>query len=78
VSCDPHGLKPLDFRAPAEAQSSFICIGQRRDAADASFAAIFEEAVLNQIQLAADVVNNVQLSPCASGPICTFPAIRFQ
>jgi len=68
VSAYAYGLNPPDFHAYIEAflggrwvlfdptrlapQSSFVRIGQGRDAADTSFATIFGGAAMNQMELA--------------------------
>jgi transglutaminase-like putative cysteine protease len=67
VSAYTYGLNPSDFHAHIEAflggrwilfdptrlapQSSFVRIGQGRDAADTSFATIFGSAVMNKMEL---------------------------
>jgi hypothetical protein len=68
VSAYAYGLNPPDFHAYVEAflggrwilfdptrlapQSSFVRIGQGRDAADTVFATIFGGAVMNKMELA--------------------------
>jgi transglutaminase-like putative cysteine protease len=72
VSAYAYGLNPPDFHAHFEAflggrwiladptrlspQSSFVRIGQGRDAADTSFATIFGNAILTEMQLSNELV----------------------
>jgi len=79
VSAYAYGLNPPDFHVYIEAflgerwilfdptrlapQSSFVRIGQGRDAADTSFATIFGGAVMNQMEL--------EMQP--TGGQCNFP-----
>jgi transglutaminase-like putative cysteine protease len=79
VSAYAYGLNPPDFHAHFEAflggrwiladptrlspQSSFIRIGQGRDAADTSFATIFGNAILTEMQLSNELVTTESQPP---------------
>jgi transglutaminase-like putative cysteine protease len=86
VSAYAYGLNPPDFHAYFEAflggrwiladptrlspQSTFIRIGQGRDAADTSFATIFGNAILTEMQLSNDLVMTGSQPPqYVDGPI---------
>src|SRR5258708_8039862 len=91
VSAYAYGLNPPDFHAYIEAflggrwvlfdptrlapQSSFVRIGQGRDAADTSFATIFGGAAMNQMELAMQPVA-VQCNPppYTTSPISNYPS----
>jgi transglutaminase-like putative cysteine protease len=90
VSAYAYGLNPPDFHAHFEAflggrwiladptrlspQSRFIRIGQGRDAADTSFATIFGNAILTQMQITNELVNTAsQPPPYVDGPISNCP-----
>jgi transglutaminase-like putative cysteine protease len=90
VSAYAYGLNPPDFHAHFEAflggrwivadptrrspQSSFIRIGQGRDAADTSFATIFGNAALTEMQLSNQLVATGSQPPqYAEGPISNCP-----
>jgi transglutaminase-like putative cysteine protease len=90
VSGYAYGLNPPDFHAYFEAflggrwiladptrlspQSSFIRIGQGRDAADTSFATIFGNAALTEMQLSNQLVTTGSQPPqYAEGPISSCP-----
>jgi transglutaminase-like putative cysteine protease len=91
VSGYAYGLNPPDFHAYFEAflggrwiladptrrspQSSFVRIGQGRDAADTSFATIFGNAALTEMQLSNQLVTTGSQPPqYAEGPISNCPA----
>jgi transglutaminase-like putative cysteine protease len=79
VSAYAYGLNPPDFHAHFEAflggrwiladptrlspQSSFVRIGQGRDAADTSFATIFGNAILTEMQLSNELVTTESQPP---------------
>jgi hypothetical protein len=79
VSAYAYGLNPPDFHAHFEAflggrwiladptrlspQSSFIRIGQGRDAADTSFATIFGNAILTEMQISNELVDTESQPP---------------
>jgi transglutaminase-like putative cysteine protease len=86
VSAYAYGLNPPDFHAHFEAflggrwiladptrlspQSSFIRIGQGRDAADTSFATIFGNAILTEMQISTELADTEsQPPPYVDGPI---------
>ena len=90
VSGYAYGLNPPDFHAYFEAflggrwiladptrrspQSSFVRIGQGRDAADTSFATIFGNAALTEMQLSNQLVTTGSQPPqYAEGPISSCP-----
>jgi transglutaminase-like putative cysteine protease len=90
VSSYAYGLNPPDFHAYFEAflggrwiladptrlspQSSFVRIGHGRDAADTSFATIFGNANLSEMQLSMELaVSGSQPPPYLDGPISNFP-----
>ena len=89
VSGYAYGLNPPDFHAYFEAflggrwiiadptrlspQSSFIRIGQGRDAADTSFATIFGNAILTDMQLSSQLVNPQPSPQYVDGPISNCP-----
>jgi hypothetical protein len=87
VSAYTYGLNPSDFHAHIEAflggrwilfdptrlapQSSFVRIGQGRDAADTSFATIFGSAVMNKMEF--------RCSPVVGNAIIlSIPPLRFR
>jgi hypothetical protein len=90
VSAYAFGLNPPDFHAYIEAflggrwilfdptrlapQSTFVRIGQGRDAADTSFATIFGGAVMNKMDLAmqpkTDPCNSLEYT---TSPISNYP-----
>jgi transglutaminase-like putative cysteine protease len=91
VSAYAYGLNPPDFHAYIEAflggrwilfdptrlapQSSFVRIGQGRDAADTSFATIFGGAVMNQMNLAMQPKPGQFDSPeYITAPISNYPS----
>jgi transglutaminase-like putative cysteine protease len=88
ISGYAYGLNPPDFHAYFEAflggrwiladptrlspQSSFIRIGQGRDAADSSFATIVGNAMLTEMRLSNELVTSASQPPqYLDGPICT-------
>jgi transglutaminase-like putative cysteine protease len=89
VSGYAYGLNPPDFHAYFEAflggrwiiadptrlspQSSFIRIGQGRDAADTSFATIFGNAVLTEMRLSNQLVNPESPPQYVDGAISNCP-----
>lgn len=90
VSGYAYGLNPPDFHAYFEAflggrwiiadptrlspQSSFIKIGEGRDAADTSFATIFGNATLTEMQLSMQLATaESQLPQYVDGPISNCP-----
>jgi transglutaminase-like putative cysteine protease len=89
VSGYAYGLNPPDFHAYFEAflggrwiiadparlspQSSFIRIGQGRDAADTSFATIFGNAILTEMQLSNRLVNPESSPQYVDSPISNCP-----
>ncbi len=91
VSAYAYGLNPPDFHAHIEAflggrwilfdptrlapQSSFVRIGQGRDAADTSFATIFGGAVMNKIELSMKPSAGQTNSPeYTTAPISNYPS----
>src|SRR6202045_801306 len=91
VSAYAYGLNPPDFHAYIEAflggrwilfdptrlapQSSFVRIGQGRDAADTSFATIFGGAVMNKMELAMQPRTGQSSSPeYTISPISNYPS----
>lgn len=94
VSCYAYGLNPPDFHAHFEAflggqwilfdptrlspQSSLVRIGQGRDAADTSFATIFGNAALTEMEVAIEtevVEGNPRAPEFVTVPISTCPDI---
>src|SRR6201984_1307610 len=90
VSAYTYGLNPSDFHAHIEAflggrwilfdptrlapQSSFVRIGQGRDAADTSFATIFGGAVMNKMELSMQPSTGQRNSPeYTTAPISNYP-----
>jgi transglutaminase-like putative cysteine protease len=89
VSGYAYGLNPPDFHAYFEAflggrwiiadptrlspQSSFIRIGQGRDAADTSFATIFGNAILTKMELSNQLVDPESLPQYVEGAISNCP-----
>jgi transglutaminase-like putative cysteine protease len=91
VSAYAYGLNPPDFHAYIEAflggrwilfdptrlspQSSFVRIGQGRDAADTSFATIFGGAVMNKMELSMNPRTGQSSSPqYTTAPISNYPS----
>src|SRR5262249_11654970 len=91
VSAYAYGLNPPDFHAYIEAflggrwilfdptrlapQSSFVRIGQGRDAADTSFATIFGGAVMNKMELSMQPSTGQRNSPeYTTAPISNYPS----
>jgi Transglutaminase-like superfamily len=91
VSAYAYGLNPPDFHAYIEAflggrwvlfdptrlapQSSFVRIGQGRDAADTSFATIFGGAVMNKMELSMQPSNGKRNYPeYTTAPISNYPS----
>jgi len=91
VSAYAYGLNPPDFHAYIEAflggrwilfdptrlapQSSFVRIGQGRDAADTSFATIFGGAVMNKMELAMQPRTGQSSSPeYSTAPMSNYPS----
>jgi transglutaminase-like putative cysteine protease len=91
VSAYAYGLNPPDFHAYIEAflggrwilfdptrlspQSSFVRIGQGRDAADTSFATIFGGAVMNKMELSMNPRSGQSSSPQYTiAPISNYPS----
>jgi transglutaminase-like putative cysteine protease len=91
VSAYAHGLNPPDFHVYIEAflggrwilfdptrlapQSSFVRIGQGRDAADTSFATIFGGAKMNKMELAMQPGTGQRNSPeYTTAPISNYPS----
>jgi transglutaminase-like putative cysteine protease len=91
VSAYAYGLNPPDFHAYIEAflggrwilfdptrlapQSSFVRIGQGRDAADTSFATIFGDAVMNKMELAMQPRTGQSNSPeYTTAPMSNYPS----
>jgi transglutaminase-like putative cysteine protease len=91
VSAYAYGLNPPDFHAYIEAflggrwilfdptrlapQSSFVRIGQGRDAADTSFATIFGGAVMNKMQLSMEPSTGQRNYPeYTTAPISNYPS----
>jgi transglutaminase-like putative cysteine protease len=89
VSGYAYGLNPPDFHAYFEAflggrwlvadatrlapQTSFIRIGQGRDAADTSFATIFGNASLTEMRISNELVNPDAAPQYVAGPISSCP-----
>jgi transglutaminase-like putative cysteine protease len=90
VSAYAYGLNPPDFHAYIEAfiggrwllfdptrlapQSSFVRIGQGRDAADTSFATIFGGAVMNKMELSMEPTIATHKHPeYTTDPISNYP-----
>jgi len=90
VSAYAYGLNPPDFHVYIEAflggrwvlfdptrlspQSSFVRIGQGRDAADTSFATIFGGAVMNKMELSMNPRTGQPSSPhYTTAPISNYP-----
>jgi transglutaminase-like putative cysteine protease len=91
VSAYAYGLHPPDFHAYIEAflggrwilfdptrlapQSSFVRIGQGRDAADTSFATIFGAAMMNKMELSMQPKAGQRSSPAyTTAPISNYPS----
>ena len=91
VSAYAYGLNPPDFHAYMEAflggrwilfdptrlspQSSFVRIGQGRDAADTSFATIFGGASMNKMELSMNPRSGQSSSPqYTTDPISNYPS----
>jgi transglutaminase-like putative cysteine protease len=91
VSAYAYGLNPPDFHAYIEAflggrwilfdptrlapQSSFVRIGQGRDAADTSFATIFGGAVMNKLELSMQPSTGQRNYPeYTTAPISNYPS----
>ena len=91
MSAYAYGLNPPDFHAYIEAflggrwilfdptrlapQSSFVRIGQGRDAADTSFATIFGGAVMKTMELSTEPSTGKRSYPeYTTAPISNFPA----
>ncbi len=91
VSAYAYGLNPPDFHAHIEAflggrwilfdptrlspQSSFVRIGQGRDAADTSFATIFGGAAMNKMELSMNPRTGQTGSPeYTTAPISNYPS----
>jgi len=91
VSAYAYGLNPPDFHAYMEAflggrwilfdptrlspQSSFVRIGQGRDAADTSFATIFGGAAMNKMELSMNPRTGQSSSPqYTTDPISNYPS----
>jgi len=91
VSAYAYGLNPPDFHAYIEAflggrwilfdptrlapQSSFVRIGQGRDAADTSFATIFGGAVMNKMELSMQPSTGQRNYPeYTTAPISNYPS----
>jgi transglutaminase-like putative cysteine protease len=91
VSAYAYGLNPPDFHAYIEAflggrwllfdptrlapQSSFVRIGQGRDAADTSFATIFGGAVMNKMELVMQPRTGQSSSPeYSTAPMSNYPS----
>jgi hypothetical protein len=91
VSAYTYGLNPSDFHAHIEAflggrwilfdptrlapQSSFVRIGQGRDAADTSFATIFGGAVMNKMELSMQPSAGQRNYPeYTTAPISNYPS----